>query len=130
MKYLLAALLLLSVPALSSCRAMQVSDARADLQARLDPLLGRSKEEVILAVGAPRRTSELASMEVWEYYQSYGTRSNGYANTNLNADPNAPYYSANANTYGSTQSWEAYDRYTLYFDSSGVLQKWDGYVQR
>ncbi len=39
-------------------------------------------------------------------------------------------YSGNTAGYGSGQTWEAYDKFTLYFDKAGYLVKWDGYVQR
>lgn len=126
----------------SSCAHMQVSQARSELEATLNPLLGQTRDQVLMVVGAPFGTRSIGGFEVWDYYRSYGTRAkqatsvnaNATANTNAYAQPGG--YSATTNVQGNAsgvgvaQSWEAYDRFTLYFDSSGHMAKWDGYVQR
>ena len=121
---------------------MQVAKAKAQLEATLNPLLGKSKDEVLLAVGAPQSTRVIASMEIWDYYRSYGMRSQQAALVNTNATANTTgyvypgsfsattYYNSNSTGFGSGQAWEMYDRFSLYFGASGTLEKWDGYVQR
>jgi hypothetical protein len=111
------------------------------MEARLNPLLGKTKHEVLMAVGAPQEQRVIDGMEVWYYYQSYGTASSqaGIANAHGNVNTTAYTYpgGGNANTtysgYSSGvtngQSWEAYDRFTIYFDRDSMV-KWDGYVQR
>ena len=83
----------------------------------MDPLLGKSKEEVVLALGAPREVVTVGGLEVFKYHQSYGTRSQATVAPN-------PYL-----TSGSGRSWEAYDTINTYF-KDGIMVKWDGYVQR
>jgi outer membrane protein assembly factor BamE (lipoprotein component of BamABCDE complex) len=127
---------------LSGCANLQVSRAKAELEAALNPLLGQTKDDVLMAIGAPNGTRSIGGFEVWDYYKSYGMRARqsavvntyGTANTNAynypggyNATTN---YQGNAVGLGGSQSWEAYDRFTLYFDGSGRMAKWDGYVQR
>jgi hypothetical protein len=103
--------------AFSGCQQMQVSQRHKELNAMMDPLLGKSKEEVVLALGAPREVATIAGLEVYKYYQSYGSR------TQAAVAPN-PYLGS-----GSARSWEAYDTVNAYF-KDGVMVKWDGYVQR
>lgn len=133
--------LLVTLPS-ASCASMQVSKAKAQLEAALNPLLGKSKNEVLLAIGAPQSTRFIADMEVWDYYRSYGVRSrqSAFVNTNATANTNGyvypggynahTNYNSNSAGFGSGQAWEAYDQFTLYFTSSNTLAKWDGYVQR
>ena len=125
-----------------ACRMMEVSDAKSALEARLTPLLGKPKPEVLMAVGAPQEQRTIGGMEVWNYVQSFGMRSNqsafanaqGNANTRAYAYPGGASantnYSGYASVFGNGQTWESFDRFTLYFDAGGVLVKWDGYVQR
>lgn len=104
------------------CAHMQVSQARAKLRATLNPLLGKSRDEVLMAVGAPVEVRSIGGFEVWDYHTSYGMRARQNAFVNV--------YNTNSYGHGGSQTWEAYDRFTLYFDASGHLAKWDGYVQR
>lgn len=124
------------------CAQFQVSQAKAELEAALNPLLGQTKGDVLMAVGAPSGTRSIGGFEVWDYYRSYGMRARqsavvntyGTANTNAYGYPGGynatTNYQGNSVGLGGAQSWEAYDRFTLYFDGSGRLAKWDGYVQR
>jgi hypothetical protein len=131
--------LMISLP---GCAHLQVSQATADLEAALNPLLGRTMRDVIMAIGAPIDTRSIGGFEVWDYYRSYGMRSqqssfvNTYGTANMIAFPHPGGYNAmtnyqgNAAGFGGAHAWEAYDRFTLYFDDSGRMAKWDGYVQR
>ncbi len=128
--------------AASGCAHFQVSQAKAQLEAALNPLLGQTKNDVIIAIGAPIGTRSIGGFEIWDYYRSYGMRARqsavvntyGTANTNAYGYPGGVHatttYQGNAVGVGGGQSWEAYDRFTLYFDASGRMAKWDGYVQR
>ena len=102
---------------LSGCAAMQVASAKQQLDARINPLIGKGENEVIMSLGAPQSTERFGDFIIWHYYQSYGSR------TTASIVPN-PYI-----TSGSGAAWEAYDKYDLYF-RDGVLVKWSGYVQR
>lgn len=114
---LLSAFIFALVFALSGCQSMQVSQRQKELNAIMEPLLGKSKEEVVLTLGAPREVATIAGMEVYKYHQSYGGR------TQAAVAPN-PYL-----VTGGARSWEAYDTINAYF-KDGVMVKWDGYVQR
>lgn len=110
--------LIVAIIILTGCATMRVNSAKKQLDAKLNPLLGRTKEDVILAVGAPLSVDRIGEIEVYHYYQSYGTRANAAA------------YSPNKySTTASGQSWEAYDKFNIYF-KNGIAIKWDGYVQR
>jgi len=83
----------------------------------MNPLLGKTKDDVILALGAPVEVSTIGGFEIYKYYRSYGARAKAAV---------AP------NKYlitGHAQTWEAYDTINTYF-KDGVMVKWDGYVQR
>ncbi len=83
----------------------------------MNPLLGKSKEDVILALGAPGEVSNIGAFEIYKYYQSFGTR------TQAAVAPN-PYLIT-----GNARSWEAYDTVNVYFKDA-IMVKWDGYIQR
>jgi hypothetical protein len=103
--------------AFGGCQQMQVTQRHKELSTMMELLLGKSKEEVVLALGAPREVATVAGIEIYKYHQSYGSR------TQAAVTPN-PYL-----TTGSARSWEAYDTVNAYF-KDGVMVKWDGYVQR
>jgi outer membrane protein assembly factor BamE (lipoprotein component of BamABCDE complex) len=114
--------LLFAIITLTGCASIiqgqQVKQRQNQLNAKLNPLMGRTKEDVVLAIGAPNSIDVIGTIEVYRYYQSYGTRGNASA------------YSYNKNTTtASGQSWEAYDKFNIYF-KNGIAIKWDGYVQR
>jgi uncharacterized membrane protein len=112
--------LLFAIITLTGCytfQARQVNKAREQLNAKMNPLIGRSKEDIVLTIGAPNSIEMVGNIEVYRYFQSYGNRGNASA-----------YSSGNYTTAGG-QSWEAYDKYTIYF-KNGIAVKWDGYVQR
>ncbi|MCX6557709.1 MAG: hypothetical protein NTW95_09825 [Candidatus Aminicenantes bacterium] len=83
----------------------------------LDPLLGKSQEDVVLAIGVPTHTETIGNLEVYQYIQSYGARGNAWVSPNK-------YFST-----GGARVWEAYDKINIYF-KNGSMVKWDGYVQR
>ena len=110
-------ILLLAVTVLSGCAHMQVQQRRSELESMLNPLLGKPKEDVVLAIGVPTRTQSVGDLEVYQYYQSYGARGNVWV------APNEYLSTAGART------WEAYDKINIYF-KDGITVKWDAYVQR
>ena len=110
-------ILLLAVTALVGCAHMQVQQRKSELESMLNPLLGKPKEDVVLAIGVPTRTQWIGDLEVYQYYQSYGARGNVWVS------PNEYFSTAGART------WEAYDKINIYF-KDGIMVKWDGYIQR
>lgn len=114
MKYVICFCLLFVV---SGCASIQVANRKAELNAQMDPLLGKTKDDVILALGAPAEVSTIGGFEIYKYYQSYGTR------TRAAVAPNKYLVTGNA------RSWESYDTISTYF-KDGVMVKWDGYIQR
>ena len=110
-------ILLFGVSMLVGCAHMQVQQRKGELESMLNPLLGKSKEEVVLAIGVPTHTRWIGDLEVYQYYQSYGARGNVWVAPN-------EYLST-----ASASSWEAYDKINVYF-KDGIMVKWDGYIQR
>jgi hypothetical protein len=102
---------------LLSCAHVQVQQRQNEIKALIDPLLGKSRADVVLALGVPTSTKVIGGLEVYQYYRSYGTRSNAL----IAPDPYL--------TTAAARSWEAYDIINTYF-KDGIMVKWDGYVQR
>lgn len=109
--------LLLAITVLTGCAHMQVQQRKNEVKLMLDPLLGKSKEEVVLAIGVPTHTQWISNLEVYQYYQSYGTRGNVWITPNQ--------YISTANT----RTWTAYDKINIYFKDE-IMVKYDGYFQR
>ena len=108
---------LLVLTALIGCAQMQVQKRVDELELTLNPLLEKSQEDVVLALGIPTTTQWIGKLEVYQYYQSYGKRGNAWVTPG---------------EFGSSASggtWEAYDKINIYF-KDGIMVKWDGYVQR
>jgi len=110
-------LLLVVLFILSSCASMQVKRRVNELNSILNPLLGSSKEDVVLAMGVPTNTKWIGGVEVYQYFQSYGARGNVWV------APSDYLITAGA------KKWEAYDKINVYFKNDRMV-KWDGYVQR
>ena len=102
---------------LIGCAHMMVQQRKSELERLMNPLLGKSKEDVVLAIGVPTKTQYIGNLEVYQYYQSYGSRGNVWISPN-------EYLST-----GGARTWEAYDKINIYFKDD-VMVKWDGYVQR
>ena len=114
MKYVVCFCLLF---VLSGCASMQVASRKAELDAQMNPLLGKTKDDIILALGAPGEIVTVGGFEIYKYFKSYGTR------TQAAVAPNKYLITGNART------WESYDTINTYF-KYGVMVKWDGYIQR
>jgi hypothetical protein len=102
---------------LAGCAYTQVAERKKELSTLMDGLMGRSREEVVLQLGAPTGTSTIGRLDVLTFRRSYGSRSQAIFN------PQSPVGLANA------RSWESFDTVTAYFEE-GKMVKWDGYVQR
>ena len=63
--------------------------------------------------------SDPFGIEIYKYYQSYGTKGNAYAYKGSSYLP----------TVVSDSTREAYDIVNLYFKDD-IFIKWDGYIQR
>lgn len=100
--------------ALAGCTTFEVSRSKAAMAAKLDPLLGRTKKEVILQLGAPVTKERVEDIDIYHYRQTFGERSD---------------VGVYAPRYAQGRRWEAYDEFNVYFQE-GVMVKWDGYVQR
>lgn len=107
----------------AGCAHMYVAQAKEQMAARLNPLLGSSQQTIIQQIGAPTSRETIAGTEVWTYFQSFGARGNTYANAYANP------YGNSFNAFGVNRQWEMYDKARLYF-TNGAFVKWDGYVQR
>ncbi len=101
----------------SFIQGYQVAKSQNEISSKMNALMGRSSQDVVLALGAPTQIQSVAGIEVYKYHQNYGTR------TQASAVPNQYIVNASAN------SWESYDSVNVYF-KNGVMIKWDGYVQR
>lgn len=113
--------IILFVFILSGCAQMQANSRLEEYKKVYDPLIGvATKESIIQSIGLPTRKQIVGNVEVWEYYQSFGTRGRAYAYS--------PYNSGSA--FATGRSHEVYDRVTLTFDSNGILQNANFYVQR
>ena len=103
----------------SGCASIQVSNRQAELKAQMDPLLGKTKDDLIFVLGAPGETMAVGGFEVYKYYWSYGSR------TRVTVSQNKYYHQGRANA----RTWETYDTINAYF-KDGIMVRWDGYVQR
>ena len=113
MKNLILSLAIVILAMNSAC----VSVIQKQLRVTMDPLVGKSKEDVILAIGAPARCENQGELEICHWKRSYGQRGM------VAVAPN-PYL-----VTGSGSSYEAYDEINGYFKGE-IMIKWDGYVQR
>jgi hypothetical protein len=120
---ILALLLLFT---LVSCAQQRVRQKVSQLNSQMNPLLGSSEETVVRQLGAPMRVDEIAGYRVYRYHQSYGQRS--VANFNAYSNPYSNPYGG-VSVWGQGQSWDTYDTINIYF-RNGIMEKWDGYVQR
>ena len=117
MKLSAMVLALITATLVIGCARMEVSQSVDEMTAKMDPLVGQSREEVVLALGAPLEIMTVGELEVFKYHQSFGIRGQAMMAPN-------PYL-----TSGSGRSWEAYDSINVYF-KDGTMVNWDGYVQR
>lgn len=110
-------LLLCCLPLLAGCAHIAVAQAQKEMQSTLDSLMGCSEEEVIILLGVPQNIQNIGELKVYQYRQSYGTRTNAYANAIGTA------------TIGNANVWESYDTAEIVF-KDGCAISWKGYVQR
>lgn len=114
-------LVLLMLFTLIGCAAAikkeQINKRLQEIKAVMDPLMGKSKEDVLLALGPPQRQETIGKVDVWLYHKSFGQRQKA----NLGGNQ---YYVA-----GNAQTWEAYDDIKVFFKGD-IAVKWDSYVQR
>jgi len=96
---------------------MAVQRRLTEIEARVNPLVGSTKEQVILELGVPTRMETVGAIEVFRYYRSYGSRSKVFL---------AP---GDYLATGGGRTWEAYDIVNIYF-KNGIMVKWDCFVQR
>lgn len=109
-------LLLISMLALAGCASVAqeaVDERMVELKQKIDPLVGKTEEDIVLTLGAPATIEQAAGIKIYKYYQSFGRR--GIA------------------TYGGNlsngSSWEMYDKYDIFF-KDGKMMKWTSYIQR
>ncbi len=109
-------LLILLIPilfTLAGCAAIQVKRAQERIEAVCNSLMGKSEQEVIVSLGTPSKIEYIGGLTVYHYYESYGTRSNIYANY----------------TFGNIQTWEAFDKFDLVFQNGRAIS-WKSNVRR
>jgi len=104
----------------AACAQMAVKNRIKEYKALLNPMVGTATQpDIVRQFGAPQDRQTITSIEVWTYYQSFGTRGGAYV---------SPYNQYGA--YATTQAHEVYDRLTFTFNAAGVLESWRVYVQR
>ena len=112
-------LIAMLIASASGCARMAVSKATAGYETLLNPAIGTAtKQDMLMKLGPPTKRDTIEGIEVWTYYRSYGTRGSAWVSPGQYL------------TTGGGHRWETYDSINLYFDSSGTLKKWDGYIQR
>ena len=111
------ALIIILTIACTGCAVITVLHTRKKIAERIDPLMGETKKEVVLAIGAPETCEFIDEIEVCRWRRSYGQRGGAYAAGRPGA------------AAASGSSWESYDEINIYF-IDGKAVKWDGYVQR
>lgn len=111
-------LLLLLIPIfllLPGCASFQIKKAKERIATNCNSLIGKTEEEVILALGAPEKTEQLGGLTIYHYYQSFGKVSDVYLN---------PYCG-----FGNAVARDTYDKFDLVF-KRGILVSWTSDVQR
>ena len=98
---------------LPGCAWLAVREAKARMQTTLDSLMGLTEADVVIKLGAPNGVQNVGGLIVYHYYQSYGMRTNIYAN----------------GLCGASNVWESYDQFDIMF-KDGRAVSWKGYVQR
>lgn len=98
---------------LTGCAAIQVKQAKERIELVCNSLMGRTEQEVIMKLGAPQNIEHISGLTIYHYYESYGTRSNVYADS----------------YFGNAQTWEAYDKFDLVF-KNGQAVTWTYNVRR
>ena len=101
---------------LLGCASIAIQDRLKQIEKTMNPLVGRTKKDAVLTLGAPTDIKKIEDIEVYIWYFSYGTRATAVGN---------PYYPS---AYG--KAWEQYDLIRAYFDEKDKMIKWDSYVQR
>lgn len=110
-------ILLLCLPLLTGCAQIAVKKAQEQMTITFDSLMGRTEEGVILSVGAPQTIDNIGELKIYHYFQSYGMRTNAYANAQ------------NGSAFSAGNDWESYDKVDVIF-KDGQAISWKGYVQR
>ena len=100
--------LLISCLTLFVACADQQTKALRHVELMLNGMIGFTEEEVIMQLGAPESTQDLAGFKVYHYHQSYGTHTEDYTNT------------LGYGLYSTRKTWEAYDKFDLFFRDGRV----------
>ncbi|MCK4822208.1 hypothetical protein KA005_40975 [bacterium] len=97
-----------------------VERRKNEIEDMLTPLMNKSREEVVLTLGPPTEIKQTGELEIYQYYQYYGTKSKTK-------------YLPPIGQYGvpisKTKTWERYDLINIYF-RDGKMMKWDCTVER
>ncbi len=99
--------------------ADQQTRALRRVELMLECLIGHTEEEVILQLGAPESTQDVAGFKVYHYHKSYGTCTQEYTDTHCYG----LYSTSTRNT------WEMYDKFDLFF-RDGRVETWKCSVKR
>ena len=115
MRMLLVATCLTGMITCVGCAQMAVNKAIKQYKEQLDPSIGKmTKDDYIKAWGPPQSTTAVSDGEVCVWHFSYGTRAVAGGNQ----------YFVNARAH------EMYDKLTMTFNKSGILQTWRAWCQR
>lgn len=101
----------------TNCAKYRAQQRVREIEEELNPLMGKTKEEVVLALGVPTDISYIENLEIFQYYKSYGMRGAAIVSPGTSVG-----------TVG-TKTWEQYDCINVYFRDN-IMIKWDCMVNR
>ncbi len=115
--------LILIIALTTSCASRQgvINTRLKQLATTLNPLLSKSEDDTIKALGVPDSITEAGSFKIYRYKKSFGMKGGYHQNVNLFTGQPMP--------GGQTTTWESYDQYDLFF-KDGVLDNYRTYVSR
>lgn len=96
-----------------------VEKRKKEIAENLDPLIGKTVEEIVLTIGPPTEIKQTGEIEIYQYYTHYGTK------TISKYIPAKKYTKAKT----KTAEWESYDLINVYF-YDGKMIKWNCEVRR
>ncbi len=91
--------------------------AKRKMSHTLDNLIGRTKQDVVIELGAPQKIEEVAGLTIYKYYKHYGTR----AEVSVGE--------GDLFTHGTKRILESYDEFEIIFQNNRAVN-WKGSVQR
>lgn len=119
-----SALLLLIFVFLFGCasvRQRQVDRRTKELKATIEPLLGRSEDDVLRALGVPDKIENAGSFKIYRYRKSLGVNTEHEQERNL--------FTGEPLGRVTSTAREEFDAYDLFFKNN-KLSSWKANIQR